>query len=121
MPYLALFGLVVVSAGVGIRLVAMRTLRRHFTYTVGIREQHELIEQGLYRHLRHPAYLGELLIFVGIGLAFANWVSLVSLIVFPLIALGVRMNVEEEALSEHFAARYLEYRQRTWRLIPWLY
>jgi protein-S-isoprenylcysteine O-methyltransferase Ste14 len=120
-PYLAIFGLLVIFAGVSIRFIAMRTLSRHFTYTVNIRKQHELIEQGLYRYIRHPAYLGELLIFCGIGLAFANWVSLVSLFVCPFIAFSVRMNVEEQVLLKHFAARYAEYRRRTWRLIPWLY
>jgi protein-S-isoprenylcysteine O-methyltransferase Ste14 len=120
-PYLAIFGFVVIFAGVCIRFVAMRTLSRHFTYTVSIREQHELIEQGLYRRIRHPAYLGELLIFLGIGIAFANWVSLVSLFVCPFIAFSVRMNVEEKVLLEHFGAHYVEYRKRTWRLIPWLY
>jgi protein-S-isoprenylcysteine O-methyltransferase Ste14 len=120
-PYLAILGLVVIFVGVSIRFIAMRTLSTHFTYAVSIQEQHELIEQGLYRHIRHPAYLGELLIFLGIGLAFANWVSLVSLFVCPFIAFSVRMNVEEKALLEHFAVRYVEYRKRTWRLIPWIY
>jgi protein-S-isoprenylcysteine O-methyltransferase Ste14 len=80
-----------------------------------------LIEQGLYRHIRHPAYPGELLIFLGIRLAFANRVSLVSLCVCPFIAFSVRMNVEEKALLEHFDTRYAAYRKRTWRLIPWVY
>jgi protein-S-isoprenylcysteine O-methyltransferase Ste14 len=31
------------------------------------------------------------------------------------------MNVEEKALSEHFAESYTEYQKRTRRLIPWLY
>ncbi|HEX7423380.1 MAG TPA: isoprenylcysteine carboxylmethyltransferase family protein [Terriglobales bacterium] len=120
-PYLAIFGLLVIVAGICIRFIAMQTLGKHFSYTVNILVQHELIEQGLYRYIRHPAYLGELLIFVGIGLSFANWISLVSLFVFPFIALSVRMNVEEKALLGHFAARYVEYRKRTWRLIPWSY
>jgi protein-S-isoprenylcysteine O-methyltransferase Ste14 len=53
-----------------------------------------LIEQGLYRRIRHPAYAGVLLIFLVIGLALANRVSLVSLCVCPFIAFSVRMNVE---------------------------
>ena len=120
-PYLAFFGLAVIVAGVYIRFTAMRTLSRHFTYAVGIQEQHELIEQGLYRYIRHPAYLGELLIFLGVGLAFANWISLISLCVCPFIAFSVRIKVEEKVLLEHFAARYAEYQKRTRRLIPWLY
>ena len=120
-PYLALGGLLVIGAGVGVRFWAMRTLRRHFTYAVSIQAEHELIEQGLYRYIRHPAYLGELLVFLGIGLAFANWVSLASLVVFPFVAFSLRMQVEEKALRAHFADRYTAYCRRTWRLIPGLY
>jgi protein-S-isoprenylcysteine O-methyltransferase Ste14 len=120
-PYIAIFGLLVICAGVWIRFTAMQTLGRHFSYAVSIREQHELIEQGLYRYIRHPAYAGILLISLGIGLAFANWISLVSLFAFPFIAFCLRMNVEEKAMVEYFGARYVEYRKRTWRLIPWLY
>ena len=120
-PYPAILGLAVIVVGASIRFIAMRTLSRHFTYAVGIQEQHELIEQGLYRSIRHPAYLGELMVFLGIGLAFANWISLVILLVCPFIAFHVRMNVEEKVLLDHFAARYTEYRKRTWRLVPWLY
>lgn len=119
-PYLALCGLGVIVAGISLRVMAMRTLRQYFTYRVSICEQHELIEEGLYRYVRHPAYLGELLVFAGIGLAFANWVSLISLLVCPFIAFTVRMNVEEKALLDHFADRYEAYRKHTWRLLPWL-
>ena len=120
-PYPAILGLAVIVAGVSIRFIAMRTLSRHFTYAVSIQEQHELIEQGLYRSIRHPAYLGELVTFLGVGLAFANWISLVVLLVCPFIAFHIRMNVEEKVLLDHFAARYVAYRKRTWRLIPGLY
>jgi protein-S-isoprenylcysteine O-methyltransferase Ste14 len=121
MPYLAIFGLLVIFAGAWIRFSAMRTLGRHFSYAVRMREQHELVEQRLYRYIRHPSYLGVLLISLGIGLACANWISLISLIVFPFIAYILRMNVEEKVMVEYFGARYVEYQKRTWRLIPWLY
>jgi protein-S-isoprenylcysteine O-methyltransferase Ste14 len=101
-PYLALCGLGVIVAGISLRVMAMRTLQEHFTYRVSIGEQHELIEQGLYRYIRHPAYLGEVL-------------------VCPFIAFTVRMNVEEKALLGHFADRYEAYRKHTWRLLPWFY
>jgi protein-S-isoprenylcysteine O-methyltransferase Ste14 len=50
-----------------IRYFAIRTLSRYFTYVVSMDSQHELIEQGLYRNIRHPAYLGELLIFLALA------------------------------------------------------
>ena len=43
------------------------TLRQYFTYSVAKVEDHKLIETGLYKNIRHPGYLGQLLIFLGIS------------------------------------------------------
>jgi len=48
-----------------------RCRHRHAVATLhcerGDREKHELITHGIYRFLRHPAYTGSLLSFIGLG------------------------------------------------------
>ena len=86
-----------------------------------IKEDHRLIQSGLYKHLRHPAYAGALLAHLGLGLAFSNWFSLgLSSIPF-FIAAFYRMHVEERALTEVFGEAYISYSKETKRLIPKLY
>ncbi len=63
-------------AGIIIRWTAIYTLDKYFTGTVLIKEDHRLIRNGLYKYLRHPAYTGALMAHLGLGLSFANWVSL---------------------------------------------
>ena len=118
---LVLLGLALIVGGLWIRYSAMRTLASFFTYAVEVQEQHRLVETGMYRIVRHPGYLGQLLVFLGIGLALANWISLLGLALPIGLAFSRRIAVEEQALRQHFAGAYEAYARRSWRLIPWLY
>ncbi len=120
-PLWQIAGLALIAVGLWIRYSAMRTLASLFTYAVEIQDQHLLVETGLYRLIRHPGYLGQLLVFLGIGLALANWISLLGLMLPIAVAFSRRISVEERALQQHFAGAYEAYRRRSWRLVPWLY
>jgi protein-S-isoprenylcysteine O-methyltransferase Ste14 len=114
-------GIALILTGIVIRASAIATLWRFFTVTVEIHESHELIDQGLYRLVRHPSYSGALLSFVGLGFAFGNWLSLSIILAGALIGFAYRIHVEEQALVEHFGDRYRQYSARTKRLIPGVY
>jgi len=60
-------GSVLALIGLIIRVTSILTLKQHFTYTVTKIENHELIESGLYKNIRPPGYLGQLIIFLGIS------------------------------------------------------
>jgi protein-S-isoprenylcysteine O-methyltransferase Ste14 len=117
-PLLGYVGCVCIVLGVTIRLVAVATLKKQFTVTVSIVEKHEIVETGMYRILRHPAYLGHLASLLGIGLVLGNWVGLTALVVLPLAGILYRIHVEERALLDYFGSAYHEYASRTKRLIP---
>jgi protein-S-isoprenylcysteine O-methyltransferase Ste14 len=118
---IASLGLAFLFAGIIVRWTAVRTLGKYFTGTVMIRDDHQLIQSGLYRHVRRPAYKGALLAHLGLGLSFSNWIS-VSLSVVPFsVAALYRMRVEERALREAFGETYRNYSSVTKRLIPKLY
>jgi protein-S-isoprenylcysteine O-methyltransferase Ste14 len=113
-----LAGLLVMLAGAGIRIHAIRILAQHFTSRVTLLEDHALIREGAYRNIRHPSYLGQILILVGLGALMANSVSLVAAPLFTIAALLLRIRVEERAMAEHFGQAYEDYRRATWRLLP---
>ena len=92
-----------------------------FTVNVAIAADHQLIDTGPYRWLRHPAYTGALLAFLGLGLCSQNWASLALIVIGTTAAFSYRMHVEELALTGAFGERYRQYMQRTWRLVPGLY
>jgi protein-S-isoprenylcysteine O-methyltransferase len=107
--------------GITIRWVAIYTLGKFFTGTVLIKDDHRLIQNGLYKYVRHPAYAGALLAHLGLGLSFSNWLSIgLSTVPFSLAAL-YRMHVEERALRDEFGETYIQYSAGTKRLVPKLY
>jgi protein-S-isoprenylcysteine O-methyltransferase Ste14 len=120
-PYVAAAGLGLLLAGTALRWAAIRALWRYFTVNVSILEGQRVVKQGLYGVVRHPAYTGLLLRYLGFGLAFANWLSL-ALIFLPLLCVTVyRIRVEEKALRAHFGEEYAAYAEMTKRLVPGIY
>ena len=116
-----LIALLFFATGIALRWWAIVTLGRFFTVDVQIAQDHELVERGPFRWVRHPSYTGVLLAFVGFALSLANWASLL-IILLPISAAFVRrMNVEEQALSRALGERYLSYMRRTKRLVPGIY
>lgn len=117
-PLLGYLGCVLILVGIVIRVVAVITLGRQFTTKVAIIEKHEIIDTGIYKVIRHPAYTGLLLSLLGIGLVSGNLISLVALTVLPIASTIYRVHIEEIALSRHFGTAYQAYMNRTKRLIP---
>jgi protein-S-isoprenylcysteine O-methyltransferase len=107
--------------GLLLRWWAIITLGRFFTVDVAIEPDHELIERGPFRMVRHPSYTGVLLAFVGLALTLGNWAALLAILVPIGAAFIHRMNVEENALSGALGPRYTDYMRRTNRLVPFLY
>jgi protein-S-isoprenylcysteine O-methyltransferase Ste14 len=117
----AVLGTVLFVTGLVLRWWAIITLGRFFTVDVTIEKDHELVERGPFRQVRHPSYTGVLLAFVGFALSLRNWAALL-VILLPIGAAFVhRMNVEEEALARALGRRYIDYMTRTKRLVPFVY
>lgn len=113
-----MFGTVLIVGGLAVRWAAILTLRKYFTVDVAIIRDHKIVTTGLYRYIRHPAYLGSLLSFLGLALSFSNWLT--ALVIFmPITAAFVyRIWVEEKALDAFLGDAYRHYRSDTKRLIP---
>ena len=119
--WISVCGFMLMLMGISIRWLAIHTLGHHFTGRVSVVEGQHVVKTGLYRHLRHPAYAGALLGNLGMGLAFANWISFILIFVPILLAAFYRMHVEEEVLRNAFGEEYDDYSSKTKRLIPWIH
>jgi protein-S-isoprenylcysteine O-methyltransferase Ste14 len=117
----AYVGVFLFVAGLLLRWWAIIALGRFFTVDVTIEKDHELVERGPFRLVRHPSYTGVLLAFVGFALTLRNWAALVIILVPIFAAFIRRMNVEEDALSRALGSRYADYMRRTKRLVPFVY
>lgn len=113
-----LAGLALLCGGILFRVIAIAQLGTFHSPLVAIQEDHRLVRHGLYRHLRHPSYLGACIAFAGFGLALANWLSAATVLACCLAGYLYRIEVEESALLERFGDDYESYRKLTPRLIP---
>ena len=107
--------------GVIFRFIAIKQLGRFFTVNVTIRNDHQLIQSGLYKYLRHPSYCGSLISFLGFGISLNNWLSIIFIIIPYSLAVMYRIKVEEKVLTEQFGKQYLDYKKHTKRIIPFIY
>ena len=114
-------GVALFVAGLLLRWWAIITLGRFFTVDVTIEKDHELVERGPFRMVRHPSYTGVLLAFVGLALTLDNWAALLVILLPIGVAFIHRMNVEEKALSGALGSQYTNYMRRTKRLVPFVY
>jgi len=114
-------GLGLFALGLSLRWFSIIYLGRFFTTNVAIASDHQLIDSGPYRFIRHPSYAGALLAFLGLGLCLGNLASLLILIVPILFAFLWRIRVEERALIEALGGRYQSYVRKTKRLIPFVF
>ncbi len=121
LPWVSALGIAVLLAGGALRWYSIIYLGRFFTVNVAIAADHQLIDGGPYRKVRHPSYTGALLCFLGLAICMQNWASLLILMTGTTAAFLYRMRVEEAALTGAFGERYRLYMQHTARLIPGVY
>jgi protein-S-isoprenylcysteine O-methyltransferase len=111
-------GLAVFAAGLALRAWAVRELGRFFKFTVVVQADHQVVDSGPYRLIRHPSYTGLLMAALGLGISLGTWLSIPLCLAPPLIGFGLRLTHEEQVLADELGEPYRAYMRRTWRLIP---
>ncbi len=76
-----------------------------------------VVDHGVYAHVRHPMYLGSILLYVAFWVTTLSFISLISLLVV-IIGYNYLANAEEHILEEKFGDKYLTYKQRVHKWIP---
>jgi len=114
-------GLILIVLGMIVRFISILTLGSLFTVDITIREKHTIKKDGIYRFVRHPSYSGSILSFIGFGISFNNWISLIVISIPVIFAMLNRIKIEERLLIDQFGEEYSNYMKKTWRLIPWIY
>jgi len=123
----ALAGLCLLLIGGYLRFKARLNLRKKAGFSslastarLQIVENHRLVKDGFYKHVRHPIYLGEILRNFGFGLIFSSIYGVLCIAVGTVFLL-LRIRTEEKMLVEVFGEDYKEYQRHTKRIIPYIY
>lgn len=99
---------------------AARHIGRHWRFEAALNEDHELVQTGPYRWVRHPIYGSMLGMLLATGFAWAWWPMQVAGLVFCLIGTEIRIRAEDRLLSGRFPEFFAAYRSRVPAYIPFL-
>ena len=117
-PVQAWLGLLVAIAALVMFDATHRALGRNWSISLDVREDHQLVTDGIYRRVRHPMYSAFWLWAVAQALLLPNWVAGFSgLVGFGILFFG-RVAREERMMLETFGDSYRAYMARTGRIFP---
>lgn len=105
--------ILVMLSGTVIMLVSLASLWRSFSIMV---EARQLVTRGIYKYVRHPLYLGEIVSYAGVLMMRFSLVNTVIFIVFIIFQV-VRSRIEEQKLEKVFP-EYRKYKKRTGIFFP---
>jgi len=135
-------GSILQYASAYVRLLCFRTLGRHFTFELSLRNEHKLITTGPYSIVRHPSYLAGASVLVGMivaqllspgswwiecnmwytwqGQAFGIfWIALAAFLAGALLS---RVSKEDHMLRTEFKGQWTEWAQRTpYTVLPFVW
>jgi protein-S-isoprenylcysteine O-methyltransferase Ste14 len=117
-PAIFVVGMVLFVAGAALRWWAFWALGQYFTFTVNVSTDQQVVSGGPYRVLRHPGYAGGLLVMIGIGVLYSNWVGLAGFVLPALAIILWRIQIEEAALLSTAGDPYRSYAAHHKRLVP---
>jgi len=114
----ALIGIVV---GLALRVWAVLTLGRYFTWFITVHDDHQVIRSGPFRFIRHPAYCGAWILFISTVLLIHAWFAAVFSLLLQLSAYVRRIRYEEEMMIDKFGDSYETYRSEVKAFVPLLW
>lgn len=117
-PALAWLGAAVFAAALYGFYCTHRDLGRSWSVTLEIRQTHQLVTTGVYRHVRHPMYAAFFLWALAQALLLPNWIAGPAGLVGFGTLFALRVGREERMMEAAFGDAYRDYAARTWRVCP---
>ncbi|MEY4990604.1 MAG: hypothetical protein RIS08_830 [Actinomycetota bacterium] len=109
-------GLAIMAVGIAILIASFLKLGKSLTANPVPKEDGELVVNGLYAFVRHPIYLGLLLLGFGVVLDAGYWPQILIFLMLY-IQLHIKANFEEYLLKQKYPG-YSAYAAKTPRFFP---
>jgi protein-S-isoprenylcysteine O-methyltransferase Ste14 len=117
-PIAAWLGVFFAAAALGMFQLTHRALGRNWSVSLDLREDHQLVTDGIYWKIRHPMYSAFWLWAIAQALLLPNWVAgFAGLVGFGTLYFG-RVEREERMMLDNFGNNYRAYMERTGRIFP---
>jgi protein-S-isoprenylcysteine O-methyltransferase Ste14 len=117
--YRVIISSLLIVFGCALRTYSKFVLGLYFSHTLRIVNDHKLIETGLFKYIRHPAYTGTICLMSGFCLLLNVYFAIFFFMVFVSLALA-RIKNEESMMQKEFGNVYSIYKLKTWKLFPFI-
>ncbi len=113
-------GMFIEASGIFLAVLAIYQIGiRNINIAPIVKPGSELFTSGIYRIIRHPMYIAQVIAVIPLVYDYFSYSRLVAVVIL-LINLIIKLNYEETQLTKAFPD-YNNYKKKTWRLIPYLY
>jgi len=106
--------------GVALAWPAARRLGKQFRIEAALSQDHELIQTGPYRWVRHPIYASMLAMLLATGFVWTWWPTFAAAVIVFLLGTEIRVRAEDRLLRERFGDAFEAYRSRVPAYIPFV-
>lgn len=119
--YAHILGIILIIPTLWLFYRSHKDLGKNWSVTLEIREEHKIVDSGVYKYIRHPMYsalwIGGVIQFLLLN----NYIAgLSGIITFGLLYL-FRVNNEEKMMIKEFGQEYEDYIKKTKRIIPFVH
>jgi protein-S-isoprenylcysteine O-methyltransferase Ste14 len=97
-----------------------RTLGKQWRFDAALNADHELVQSGAYRYVRHPIYASMFAMLIGTGFLLVRLRWLALGIVFFTAGTEIRVRVEDALLASRFGPAFAAYRAKVPAYIPFV-
>lgn len=117
---LHILGLVLIVPMLWLFYRSHKDLGKNWSESLEIRNGHQIVDEGLYKYVRHPMYSALWLQAVVQLLLLNNYVAGLSGLFFLGLLFFIRVKKEERMMLQQFGQEYANYMKRTKRIIPFI-
>lgn len=119
-PYIKIVGLLLLTLSLAFSVWARIILGKNWSGAIQKVQGQRLITKGPYKYIRNPIYTGIIGGFIGTFITVGTLASLIGMLII-VVTYILKIIKEEMFLIDTFGDEYLEYKKRTWALIPLIF
>lgn len=102
-----------------LQILAYKSLGEFYAQDMLIMKNHKLVTTGIYKVVRHPQYMAQIIVDIAVGVALLSYLVIpIALLQIPVIIM--RTLHEDAMLESYFGESFQEYKKKSGLLIPFV-
>ncbi len=115
--FVRIFAALIYSLFSWIQIYSARQLGEFYSPDLVVYKNHQIVNKGLYKLIRHPFYFSQVMQDLFAGIALLNWIIILMTIVFEIPLYIARANLEEKLMIKNLK-EYEEYQKKVGKWFP---